>query len=82
MEKVIIIHEFDFEDSELDVLGVCSSVENCYKVIDEYYGENEYIITQNFSVRICNIIREIHIKVLEDNSEYRLTLEYFNIDKI
>lgn len=82
MKKVIIIHEFDFEDSELDVLGVCSNVENCYKVIDEYYGENNYIITQDFSVRLCNITREIHIKVLEDNSTYRLTLEYFNIDKL
>lgn len=82
MKKIIIIHEFDFEDSELDVLGVCSSVDNCYKVIDEYYGCNKYVITEEIKINECSLIKEVYVNVLEDSSKYRLTLEYFNIDKL
>ena len=55
MKKLYCIHEFDYADSERDVIGIADNLDAIPEMIDEYYGKDCIHELKFFDVRDGNI---------------------------
>ena len=83
--NLIVIHERDHEFNEDSVIGLADSVENAEKIIDEYYGKDNYKEISFRDIRDSNLEYSKVIEVfneVEDNTQYTLTLEWFTVNQV
>jgi len=80
---VYVIHEYDYEYKDNSVLGVCSSLKEVDRLVDEYYRSFE---TLSFTdIRDSNLVWSKVIEIAYPGGEfckYKITIEYFIIDEL
>ena len=83
--NLIVIHEKDHEDNEQIVIGVADSVKNAEKIIEEYYGKDNYTEVAFSDIRDSNLeyIKVIEVKwYVSKPTKVTLTLEWFTLNKV
>jgi hypothetical protein len=81
--EVIVIHEKDHDNEEI-VIGVADSVKNAERIIEKYYGKENYTEVAFNSIRENNLeySKVIEINMNESSpTKTTLTLEWFSLNK-
>lgn len=79
---VYVLIEQDLQDNETNVIGVADSVENAQKVMDRYYGTYELSNYRYIGNSQLEWEKTIEVDMfLENVSKYKVTLQWFELNK-
>jgi hypothetical protein len=81
--NILVIHEYDYNDKETDVIGVANSISKAEEIINNYYGSPKEI--KKTDIRDSTLEYSKILEVLDHKNEpykVKITLEWFELNDI